>query len=118
MSEKIIYQNMYSKYTLKIIPKDNTPKSKGQVKTYEVYSNQDNGATYYVREAGVNDNGLKQYYLIQPFNGMADNQVDELVLQELKEFLELEFAGIKTEEEIMQEAAEKSRENVDLSDLA
>lgn len=102
---------------MKIIPKDNTPKSRGNVKTYDVYSNSDNGAIYYVREAGVNDNGLKQYYLVQPFNGMADNQVDELVLQELKEFLDLEFSGTKTEEEIMREAMEKSREQVDMSDL-
>lgn len=95
-----------------IVPKDNTPKSKGNVKTYSVYGNDENGATYYIREAGVNDNGLKQFYLIQPFNGQADNQVDEFVLNELIEFLDLQYKGIKTETEIMQEAMEKSKQDM------
>lgn len=88
-----------------IVPRDNTPKSRGNVKVYSVYGNEEAGMFYYIREAGMDtDKRIKKYFVIQEYNGKADNEMDEFSVNELIEFFNLEYKGIKTEEEIMREA--------------
>lgn len=75
--------------------------------TYQVFRNDDYDLTFYVREAGKAENGLKVFEVIQPFNGKAD-KLDELEFQTLQETMGVKFVDMITEKEMLAEGKNKA----------